>query len=74
VPKLPPHKPQEVIRKLKRFGFKIDHQTGGHAILYKKGQPPISVPVHNRDLKTGTLHSIIKQAGINTQEFLKIRK
>jgi predicted RNA binding protein YcfA (HicA-like mRNA interferase family) len=28
------------------------------------------VPLHNRDLERGTLHSIIKQAGLTEEEFL----
>ena len=74
MPKIPPHKPNEVIRKLKKVGFYIDHQTGGHAILYKEGHPfPVPVPTHNKDLKKGTLHGIIHRADLTPEEFLKIK-
>lgn len=74
MPKVPPHKPREVLRKLKKKGFHVDHHTGSHAILYKKGHPvPVSVPIHNKDLKPGTLHAIIKQAGLTPEGFLRIK-
>jgi len=74
MPKIPPHKPREVIRKLRKVGFYIDHQTGSHAILYKREHLfPVPVPMHNKDLKTGTLHGIIGRAGLTPEEFLKIK-
>jgi len=74
MPKIPPHKPREVIKKLKKVGFYVDHHTGGHAILYKEGHPfPVPVPTHNKDLKKGTLHGIIRRADLTPKEFLKIK-
>lgn len=32
----------------------------------------VTVPYHNRDLKRGTLQSIVKQAGFTNEEFLKL--
>ena len=41
---------------LRRAGFAVDHHTGSHAVLYKPGHPnPVTVPMHTRDLKLGTL-------------------
>jgi predicted RNA binding protein YcfA (HicA-like mRNA interferase family) len=73
MPKLPRVKPKQLIKTLKKAGFYIDHTTGSHYILYKDdNSPPISVPFHNKDLKTGTLSSILKQAKISTKDFLKL--
>lgn len=74
MPKLPVLKPKIVIRKLKKVGFIIDYISGSHYILYKEGHlNPVTVPMHNKDLKPGTLHSILEQSGLTVEDFLKIR-
>lgn len=69
--KLPSLRPKKVIKALERNGFIIHHITGSHHIL-KKGKLRVTVPYHNKDLKPGTLASIIKQAGITVEEFLDL--
>jgi len=59
------------IRALERNGFFIHHTTGSHYIL-KKENLRVTVPYHNKDLKPGTLASIIKQAGMRVEEFLDL--
>lgn len=71
MPKLPRVKPKQAIKALERAGFFVDHITGSHYILYKdEGSFPISVPFHNRDLKLGTLSSILKQAKLSVKKFI----
>lgn len=72
MPKLPALSGKEVARVLQRAGFYIDHQTGSHARLLNRSRPElrVTVPIHNKDLPIGTLKSIIRQAGMTTQEFL----
>ena len=69
--KLPAVKPKIVIRALERHGFFIHHTTGGHYVL-KKGTLRVTVPYHNKDLKPGTLASIIAQAGLTVEEFVDL--
>ena len=69
--KLPAVKPKMVIRALKRTGFIVHHTTGSHYIM-KKGNLRVTVPYHNKDLKPGTLASIIAQAGLTVEEFLDL--
>jgi predicted RNA binding protein YcfA (HicA-like mRNA interferase family) len=69
MPKLPAVKPKMVVRALKRNGFLVHHTTGSHYFL-KKDKLRISVPYHNKDLKPGTLASIIAQAGLTVEEFI----
>jgi predicted RNA binding protein YcfA (HicA-like mRNA interferase family) len=71
MPGLPAVKPKIVIRVLKRSGFVVHHTTGSHYIL-KKDKLRVSVPYHNKDLKPGTLASIITQAGLSVEEFLDL--
>ena len=71
MPKLPAVKPRMVIRALKRKGFAVHHTTGSHFFL-KKDNLRVSVPFHNKDLKPGTLASIIAQAGCTVEEFIDL--
>jgi len=71
---LPAVPPDRAIAALRKIGYEEDHQTGSHVILYKDGRLPISVPKHDRDLKTGTLRSIIRSAGLSVDEFVRLLK
>jgi len=56
---------REVIRKLRKDGWYEVNQVGSHRQFKhptKKGR--VTVPVPSRDIPTGTLRSIEKQAGI----------
>ncbi len=56
------------------LGLSIDHVTGSHYILYHPGKTQLRVTVayRNRDLRPGTLRSIIKQAGLTIDEFIDL--
>lgn len=69
--KLPALKPKLVIKALERNGFYVHHVSGSHYIL-KKDALRVTVPYHNKDLKPGTLRSIIGQAGLTVEEFLEL--
>ncbi len=62
---------KELSAVLEREGFKLVRQTGSHRIYQKQteeGTITIPVPVHsNKPLKKGTLHAIIKKAGITME-------
>lgn len=62
-----------LVRALKRLGWKVDRQTGSHAILTKPGQNPVTVPVHKgRTMKEGTVRAILKQAGIKEDDLFEV--
>lgn len=71
MPRLPSVKPKMVIRALLRNGFLIQCTSGSHYLL-TKGRLKVVIPYHNKDLKPGTLASIIKQAGLSVEEFLDL--
>jgi predicted RNA binding protein YcfA (HicA-like mRNA interferase family) len=55
---------RECIKLLKKHGWTLDRIQGSHHIMQKNGVS-IPVPVHgNKDLKTGTLKSILRRAGL----------
>ncbi|MCC7306079.1 MAG: type II toxin-antitoxin system HicA family toxin [Acidobacteria bacterium] len=63
-------KPTRVIKALQKAGFEIDHTTGSHFVM-KKGTLRTTVPYH-KSVKTGTLRTILRQAGITLEEFLEM--
>ena len=72
MPKLPSLTPKKVIKKLKKLGYIKDHATGSHLIFYHpKSKRRAVVPLHLKDIPKGTLHSLLKEAGIDREEFLK---
>lgn len=49
-------------------GFVLDHSSGSHMVFYNSGtRKRVVVPVYRRDIPKGTLHAILKQAGIDVQ-------
>ena len=70
---LPVVKPVHLIRTLKRNGFYIDHQRGSHIYLKHPDRTGlVCVPNHNRDIKKGTLHSILKQADMTIEDLIDL--
>ncbi len=69
--KLPALRSREAIAVLEKAGFVLHHVTGSHHIMRHKDNLAlrVTVPFHNRDLKTGTLRRIIKDAGLTVEEF-----
>ena len=70
--KLPALDGRRVVRALTRAGFTTDRIVGSHHLMVFPGDAArtVTVPVHSsRDLKQGTLRSIIKQVGFNLEEF-----
>lgn len=68
MPKLPVLAGADVIKLLERLGFKQVRQRGSHVIM-RRGSVGTTVPLQ-KELKTGTLAGIIRQAGLTHDEFL----
>jgi len=64
---------RQIIKRLKAFGFEFDRQAAGsHEIWYNsQTNRYTTVPNHSKDLPEGTLRAILKETGINPNEFLK---
>lgn len=69
-PSLPHISGAETIRALQKLGFVIARQKGSHVIL-RRGATGCVVPNH-KELKTGTLSSVLKQAGVSVDEFMTV--
>ena len=70
MPKLPRVSGAEVVSALQRLGFVVARQRGSHIVL-RRGSTGCVVPNH-RELKTGTLAGVLKQAGVSTDDFMKV--
>lgn len=64
----------EVIKVLKKAGFEVVRQRGSHVSLHKRTPDGIILTVVPRkpEIKRGTLLSILRQAKISREEFLKL--
>ena len=75
-PKLPVVKAQAVEKIATRLGFKFDRKSGSHSIYYRsEDKRRVVIPIHKgKDIKKKTLKGIIKDMGIDVEEFIKILK
>lgn len=71
MPKLPAVKPKQAIRALERAGFVFERQKGSHK-LYTKGKRVVTISCHNKEMKPKTLQNIIKQSGLELEEFINL--
>ena len=73
-PRLPVVKAREVVRALERAGFFVHHSVGSHAQLKHPAKPNlrVTVPQHSGDVPPTVLRSILKQAGLSVEEFLRL--
>ena len=69
--RLPSVRPKQVAAALLRAGFVLIRQTGSHA-HYRKGTLTVTVPMHSRDIRKGTLASILRQAHMTAEEFREL--
>ncbi|HUB84685.1 MAG TPA: type II toxin-antitoxin system HicA family toxin [Rhizomicrobium sp.] len=57
--------PRELRRILEQNGFVFTRQSGSHAIFkHPISKRRVVLPIHARDIPTGTLHAILKDAGL----------
>ncbi len=59
---------KEVIKALHRIGFVVDHQRGSHIFLHNLDRNISVIVPNHKELRKGTLHSIIKKAGLSLDE------
>jgi predicted RNA binding protein YcfA (HicA-like mRNA interferase family) len=76
MPNLPHLSGHEIIRALERLGFVRARQRGSHVVMKKsmpEGNIGCVVPLHN-EVAIGTLRSILKQARVSADDFIKAVK
>ena len=68
MPKLPVLSGADLVKTLESLGFVQVRQRGSHVVL-RRGGAGCVVPLH-REVKSGTLAGILRQAGVTQDEFL----
>ena len=71
-PRLPRLSGAEAVRALERAGFAVVSQRGSHRKLRHPDGRVVIVPMH-RELASGTLASILRQAGLSQAELEELR-
>lgn len=63
---------REIVKCLKRLGFEFDRQAvGSHEIWFHPlTNRYTTIPNHPGDMPEGTLRAILKQAGVDPEQFL----
>ncbi len=56
-------KGSELVKELKKNGWKVDRIHGSHYIMKKENKTEV-VPVHNTDIPKGLLNAILKRTGL----------
>lgn len=64
---------RDVARKLRTLGFSFDRPgPGSHEIWYNaQSRRRLTLPHHPGDMKEGTLRAILREAGIDVEDFLR---
>lgn len=64
---------RQIIKRLKKQGFEFDRQAAGsHEIWYNPNTDRYTtIPNHPGDMPEGTLKAILKQSGVDVDDFLK---
>jgi len=73
VSKLRPLKYKEVIKKARKAGFLFRRRTSGtHEIWWDEKKRKTVVIPHHKEIRVGTLRSIVRQMGFTVEEFKKL--
>lgn len=73
--RLPSVRPRQLIRVLEQKGWRLARSKGSHHhFTHPDSRNIITVAVHAKDIKRGTLSGILTDAGIGRDEFLRLLK
>jgi len=65
--------PKKLLKFLEDKGFYVSRQSGSHVIFHTNmdKNKRVTIPFHSKDLKQGTLNSILKQAGVEKKDLFR---
>jgi predicted RNA binding protein YcfA (HicA-like mRNA interferase family) len=61
-----------LVRALEKIGFVVKRQRGSHIILRRDNPPARVVVPDHKNLRIGTLRTILNTAGLTVEELLKL--
>ena len=70
--KLPQITPKKLVKFFLKEKFVIARQAGSHLRLNHTDGRGITIAMHNKPIAPGTLQSILKQAEMSRDEFLRL--
>jgi predicted RNA binding protein YcfA (HicA-like mRNA interferase family) len=64
---------RDVVQKLRTFGFAFDRPGPGSHEIWRQSHTgrKVTLPHHSGDMKEGTLRAVLREAGIDVEEFLR---
>ena len=72
---MPSYSADELVRALRRGGFRLDRVRGSHALFERQdehGTRTVVVPLGRRDMPKKTVHSILEQAGWSEKDLQRL--
>jgi len=71
---LPVISTREAVKAFGKVGFEVvpGRGKGSHVVMHKPGWPNILTIPDRRELRRGTLRSLIRDAGLTVEEFCKL--
>lgn len=65
---------REVTRRLRALGFRFDRPGPGSHEVWRHSHTgrKVTIPHHTSDIAEGTLRAILREAGIDVGDFLKV--
>ncbi|NCQ18524.1 MAG: hypothetical protein COZ80_08330 [Ignavibacteria bacterium CG_4_8_14_3_um_filter_37_9] len=63
---------KDVLKALRRLGYYVDHQRGSHIFLYNLEKNMSVVIPNHKELKKGTLNSILKKVELTIEELKEL--
>jgi len=67
-------KAKELLRFLRKQGYKATRQKGSHRIFTHPVRPMLIVPIHSGDVPRGLFLRILKDAGFSEKDFPEGKK
>ncbi len=64
---------KELVKILSKIGFAFQRQKGSHMVLRRESPSARVVVPNHRNLRVGTLRTILNEAGITIEQLLALR-
>jgi len=64
---------KELVKILSKIGFAFQRQKGSHLVLRRESPSARVVVPNHRNLRVGTLRTILNEAGITIEQLLALR-
>ncbi len=64
---------REVVRRIRTFGFEFDRQAAGSHEIWRHTTTgrKVTLPHHAKPMAEGTLRAVLREAGIEVDDFLQ---